>query len=365
MLAQRTWVRSDPVPGRESRQADSNAFLTALAVIVSAYILWIGRSVVLLVLAGVLLAVLLRTAAAWLERNLHIPRRLSLPVALLVLAMSLAAGVWLRGPAIADQIDQLQQKLPQAAKLLVERIGAQNWGRWLIAHGYGAEQMPRAMELLPRVSGILSTTMGFVAALLIVLFLGITMAAEPETYYEGVANLFDPKDRAAVTHLLTKIGTALRWWLKARLISMCAVGLMAFAGLLLLRVPLAGTLGVLAALLTFIPNVGPFLSAIPPVLLAFSNTPRQALSVIFLFCTIHLIEGFFITPIAEREAVHLPPALTLSVQMLLAFVAGPLGVALAAPITTISMAVVRARSSLLKPIEDQEGIRCPQVASAG
>jgi predicted PurR-regulated permease PerM len=112
-------------------------------------------------------------------------------------------------------------------------------------------------------------------------------------------------------------------------------------GLAVLGVPLAGTLGVLAALLTFIPNVGPFLSAIPPVLLAFSNSSRQALLVILLFCAVHALEGFLITPVAERAAVHLPPALTLSVQLLLAVIIGPIGIALAAPLTTVAMVLVR------------------------
>src|SRR5262249_17385904 len=89
------------------------------------------------------------------------------------------------------------------------------------------------------------------------------------------------------------------------------------------------TLGLLAALLTFIPNVGPVLSAIPPILLAFTVSPRHAFFVVLLFGGVHAMEGLLITPIAERTLVRLPPGLTLSVQLVLAFVAGGLGVALA------------------------------------
>lgn len=90
------------------------------------------------------------------------------------------------------------------------------------------------------------------------------------------------------------------------------------------------------------PQCGPFPSAIPPVLLAFGNGQRQAFFVVLLFWALHAIEGFLITPIAERTAVHLPPALTFSAQMLLAVIAGPVGIALAAPLTTVGVTLVRA-----------------------
>lgn len=315
--------------------------LTASALLVVLYVLWITRTLLLLIFAGALLALMLRSGSAWIEQRLHVGRRWSLPLVVIFAVAVLSFGIWLRGPAIEVQIDQLQEKLPQAARVLVARVNSQGWGQWLVAHGVGVEQLPRAMDVLPRVTGVLSSTAGFLAGIMIILFLGIAMAAEPETYYKGVVRLFRPRARAYASYVAAEIARALRWWLVARFVSMSAVGAMAFLGLWMLGIPLAGTLGVLAALLAFIPNVGPFLSVIPPVLLAFGDGPRQVIFVIALFCAIHAIEGFFVTPIAERAAVQLPPALTFSAQMLLAIVAGPVGFALAAPLTTVAMVLVR------------------------
>ena len=328
--------------GTRSLQAKTSVVvLTASAVLVLLYVSWLGRTVLLLIFAGILLAVMLHSAASWLEKRLRIRRRWALPLVVMAVAAILGLGVWLRGPAIAAQIDQLQERLPLAAKSFVESVGAKDWGRWLVAHGFGPEHLPRAIDMLPRLTGALSTTLGFLAGLVIIIFLGITIAAEPQTYRRGVEHLFPPSLRSDAACVMEDLGRALRWWLVARLASMCAVGVMVTIGLLVLRVPLAGTLGALAALLTFIPNVGPFLSAIPPVLLAFSNGPRQALFVILLFWAVHALEGLLITPIAERTAVHLPPALTLSAQLLLAVIIGPIGIALAAPLTTVAMVLVR------------------------
>jgi len=315
--------------------------LTVLGLTALFYGLWVTRVVVLLILAGILVGLVLSSVCGWIETRTRLRRRWSLSLTLLTIAGFLWLGIWLRGPAIENQIDQLHDTLPQAARSFAAQLRTEQWGRWLVNHGFSLEQLPRAMDVLPKVTGVLSSTFGFLAGLAIVFFLGIVIAAEPQTYVRGFEHLFPVTARAYVKYVVAEVAHALRWWLFARFMSMLAVGVMAFLGLWMLGVPMAGTLGVLAALLAFIPNIGPVVSAIPPVLLAFSNGPRQALFVILLFWAVHTIEGFLITPIAERTAVHLPPALTLSVQLLLAVLIGVMGIALAAPITTIAVVLVR------------------------
>jgi predicted PurR-regulated permease PerM len=135
---------------------------------------------------------------------------------------------------------------------------------------------------------------------------------------------------------------------------MIAVGLLIFTGLWILRIPLAGTLGVIAACLTFIPNVGPILSAVPAGSLAFAISPTKGLLTILVFFLVHFIEGNFVTPLAERGIVKLPPGLTLFAQLLLASVAGPLGIVLAAPLTAgVSGAVL----ALIAAQEDRDNLR--------
>lgn len=131
----------------------------------------------------------------------------------------------------------------------------------------------------------------------------------------------------------------LRAWLLAKPVSMATIGVLVTIGLFVIRVPLAGTLGILAAFLTFIPNLGPILSVIPAALLAFAVSPTKGVLTMAWYCVAHFLEGNVITPLAERKIVRLPPALTLAVQLLLASVAGALGVALAAPLTAVMLGV--------------------------
>jgi predicted PurR-regulated permease PerM len=114
---------------------------------------------------------------------------------------------------------------------------------------------------------------------------------------------------------------------------MCAIGAFVTIGLWALQIPLAGTLGILAALMTFIPNLGPLLSVLPAALLAFASGPSKGLMTISLFALAHFFEGNLVTPLAERNIVKLPPVLTLTMQLLLATLTGFAGLALAAPFT--------------------------------
>jgi predicted PurR-regulated permease PerM len=93
--------------------------------------------------------------------------------------------------------------------------------------------------------------------------------------------------------------------------------------------------------LAFIPNIGPIISAVPAILIALATSPERAVGVALLFWGVHALEGLFVTPVAERRAVKLPPALTIGVQVLLGLAGGVLGVALAAPLTAAGLVLVR------------------------
>jgi len=179
------------------------------------------------------------------------------------------------------------------------------------------------------------------ACLLLIVMASLYVAAEPEFYLRAMQRIVPSSIWPKVEACLGGAVRTLRFWLLSRLISMSAVGLMVAAGLWLLRIPPAGTLGIITALLTFIPNIGPIVSALPAALLAFAISPAKGFLTIGVFCLAHFIEGNFVTPLADRQIVKLPPFLTLSVQLLLAPVTGALGVALAAPLLAAILRIVR------------------------
>jgi predicted PurR-regulated permease PerM len=112
-------------------------------------------------------------------------------------------------------------------------------------------------------------------------------------------------------------------------------------GLWLLGIPLAFTLGLFTALMIFVPYVGALISEIPAFLVALNQSPRTAIYVIVLYLSLHVVEGYLLTPLVQKRAVHLPPVLTILMQFLLWNIAGLLGVAVATPLAAAGLILVK------------------------
>lgn len=321
-------------------------------------VMWMARTIFLLFFAAVLCSLLLTTATDWLRAKLKLPHGIALVTVVLIAAGFTALGIWQRGSAIAEQFLKLQIDLPLAIHKLYGQLQATDWGQWLLARlRENAQQTGGLAFAVSRIGGVVLTSATAIGALVILCIASLYFAAEPEIYLNGLRFITPPRYQGLIERCLTSAATQLRWWLLAKFISMIAVGILISIGLWILRVPLAGTLGIIAALLTFVPNVGPMLSAVPAGLLAFAISPTKGLLTISLFILVHFIEGNFVTPLTEREIVKLPPALTLAVQLFLATITGALGVALAAPLTAAASGIVLAlRVEMNKVNKDNDSL---------
>lgn len=171
------------------------------------------------------------------------------------------------------------------------------WTRQALANAPPAKDfMPDRPDVLAKVTGVFSNTLGALANFVIVIAIGIYLAADPDAYVHGFARLFPKPRRARVLEVLAAIGTTLRWWLMGKFLSMIVVGVLTAAGLWLLGIPLAVTLALIAAALTFIPNIGPILAVVPAALLALLQSPMQVVYVCLLYLGIQTFESYLLTP---------------------------------------------------------------------
>ncbi|HEV2132796.1 MAG TPA: AI-2E family transporter [Terracidiphilus sp.] len=327
-------------PDRFKKRSFFVVFVCMVSV-VALLLLWQARSILLLLFAGYIGALILATLTSKFQSWFHLRKRgLAFSIVIVALVAGLAAGIWLRGPALVYEFGDLRVDIAAAVRELTTRFQAQGWGRWVIAHSGDSSQISRALStMLSGVGGAIYLTASTIAGLFLIMISSIYLAAEPEFYLRGIRRVLPARHRTTIEACFAAATRMLRSWLLAKVVSMAIVGVFVTVGLLVLRVPLAGTLGTIAALLTFIPNLGPIVSVIPAALLAFAISPMKGILTIALFCVAHLLEGNIVTPLAERKIVRLPPALTLAVQLLLASLAGALGVALAAPLTAVMLGI--------------------------
>jgi predicted PurR-regulated permease PerM len=317
--------------------------LVVLGVLLVVALVWIAIDVLLLVFAGLLLATFVRTLSDLLEERTSLRGRWALGAVLVSLLGILVVGGALFAPEVATQVEQLGQRLPQAAERAEELVRSTAWGGQLL------EQLPANLSgllagqwgVLSRATGFFSTTLGVLANLGIVLFVGVYVAVDPEPYRAGLLRLVPISRRERALQVLAAVHHAMRWWLFGQLLSMTLIGTATAIGLSILGVPLALALGLLTALLTFIPFLGPLLSVVPATLLAFVQSPTLALYVVALYAGVQFLESNFVTPLVQERAVSLPPALTIAAQVLAGILLGALGVLLATPLTAVALVLVR------------------------
>jgi predicted PurR-regulated permease PerM len=182
---------------------------------------------------------------------------------------------------------------------------------------------------------------GGVANAVLMIVLGLCLAASPGMYYRGTLQLVPKDARPSVDVALSATGQGLERWLFGQMISMAAIGTLTAIGLTPLGMPLALSLGLIAGLLAFVPFFGPIASGLLAIVLAFTQGPQQALYVALLCVAIQQIEGFVLMPLIPKWTVSLPPALGLLSVVVFGLLFGLSGAIFATPLMVVLMIVVQ------------------------
>ena len=298
-------------------------------------------NVLLLVFAGILFAVFVRGLSRFVfGRFEKLPDKVGIIVTLLFLvAISIAFTIFL-APQLGEQVPKLAEELPKAINSLREKTDFFSWLEDYVESGDG--QTPTFNEkLTDKVMGLFVSTFGALTGFFIILFVGIYLSFTPFYYVGGFFSLLPSAWRPRADEVTQALDHALSHWLIGRFVGMLVVSICTYVGLLLLGIPLPLSLAVLAGLLTFIPNIGPILAAVPPILLGYMQSPSAALYVFALYLGIQAIESYLITPLIQQREVSLPPVLTLTSQLFFASLFGFLGLLLATPLTACGLVLVK------------------------
>lgn len=309
----------------------------AATLIVLLVVIWQIGQALLVIFASCLFAVFLSGCASWISRRTPLAYGWCLTIVMLVLIAVTAAAISFLGVQIAQQATELYQRLLdtlQEGRSWIQQFG---WGQALLEQ---AEDERQISEWTTSAMRVLRTTLSGLALGVLVVVIGLYLAGTPDLYKHGVLRLVPIDKRPRGAEVLDALGRALQGWLLAQFVSMAVIGTLVAIGLWMFGIELWLILGLLAGVLTFIPNLGPILAGIPPILLALNQSPWIALGVLAYFTAVQLLEGYFVTPMVQHRVIRLPPAAILSIQLLMAYAFGMLGVAVAAPLLAALMVAV-------------------------
>ena len=305
------------------------------------FLLKSAMDILLLIFAGILFAIFIRGLSRFLfVRFIGLPENLAIVTTLLLLVAACTAFIILLAPQLAAQGAKLAQQLPDALENIRQKTNSLDWLKELVKSKDSAPFIA-AGKITGEFFGIFANTLDIVSSLFVILFVGLYLCFTPQYYVNGFLRLFPLSWRGRGYEIFQALNHILGRWLIGRFVGMLLVGLLTFLGLLFFGVTLPLGLAVLAGLLTFIPYLGPIISAVPAVLLGYMQSLTTGLYVILLYLIIHMIESYFITPLIQQKEVSLPPVLTLAAQVLLGSLFGLPGLILATPLTAGALILVK------------------------
>jgi predicted PurR-regulated permease PerM len=325
---------------------------------------WNFAATLFLIFAGILLGVALNAMTGMLGRVVKLPHTLRLTIVCLVLAGFLSGVVFLGGATIAQQATVLSDTIKSqliSVKTFLERNGIDT-GYFDLGNQAATSQasstsatpgaapthnLPSAGAIASSGGAIVSQTLklllGTVSAVgnfFIVLFLGLTFAAQPSVYRSGLLFIVPARHRARATVIVDRIGETLERWLIAQIVTMFAVFVVTWIGLAIIGIQSSFILGIQAGLLAFIPTVGALIGGLIVVLASLASGWVAAASAFALFLGVHVLESYILTPIIQRQALDIPPATLFSFQILLGVVFGIWGLALALPLIAVAKVMI-------------------------
>ncbi len=313
-----------------------------IVLLISLYVLWQIRQLLLLVFTAIVIATALNRLARQLQK-LGISRGLAILLSVGILLTILAGFFWLIVPAFSGQFQQLAELFPKGlarsefwAAQLEKYVPPQLTPYLPDVDGLVRQIQPLANQLFQRFFTFFSSSFGFVVDFLLVLILTLMFISDPQPYRKAFICLFPSFYRRRVNTILDRCEKALRGWLIGILFNMFVIASLSGIGLFILGIPLPLAQAALAGILTFIPNVGPVLSVIPPMAIALLDAPWKSLAVLGLYVGIQQLETNFLTPVVMAQQVSLLPAVTLLSQVFFATFFGFLGLVLALPLTVVA-----------------------------
>jgi predicted PurR-regulated permease PerM len=346
--------RKHPAPGVSPTATFAKKVAVAvsitLALLIVVLLVWYGRTVMLLVFAGILVGIFLQWGKRGLMRYLRLPGFVALALLLLFLIAVFGVMLGFMVPIVIEQAFELARAIPEAidkARGWLYRFGwerllptasdsQENAGEMLL--GENREEM---MDALKDIVGIFSTTFGAFFGMVVIMVIGIYISADHGLYIQGVLRLLPERRRPRAIEVMGSLAHVLRWWLLGQSVSMLILGSTVFVGLRAIGIPNAMVLAVFTAIMTFIPNLGPLIAFIPIALTTMTVGTVELVYVGIFYLFIQNLEGFFITPMIHRKVITMPPVLILATQVLLFELAGFLGVLLAVPLLACAMVLTK------------------------
>jgi predicted PurR-regulated permease PerM len=319
----------------------------AFALFLAIYFVYQIRAIVLVFLLTLLFSIIISGPVDYLQRK-GVGRALGTLIVFAGLALILIVAGYSMGSVVESQVRGLIESAPTLLSDAQDQIA-----QLQSTLGLESGLLPDPQQLMDSARNLLSgdTFSTFVSVsagvanvfsfLVVILIATIFTVAWPAPLVNGFVALWPAGRRGRVREILGELYKTVQRWFLGQLTSMTIIGMLFTVALFLIGIPFALLLGILSGLLAFIPFVGPFISIIPPILLALAQDPILALWVLLAYAVVQFIEGNVIQPVVMNRAVSLHPTVIVFALLIMSTLFGFVGLLLAIPLIAALQVLVR------------------------
>lgn len=301
--------------------------------------LYIIRDIILTLVVAMLLASAMDPLVEWLYHRTRFPRGLSVILVYLIFISLVGLIIYFVIPAMVTQFHELAGNLGSVKEALASRTSLLT--RVLDQLGITSGFSEIGKQFTKITSSFFATTLGvFTGIIQIIATLAISfyLISSENGMKNLIKSLVPFKHKAYAVALTEKVEKKIGRWLLGQLILSGFIFLLTLIGLSALGVKFALALALLAGLLEIVPYLGPILSAVPAVFVAFVQSPPLALFVVLLYIVVQQIENYVLQPKVMGKTVGANPVVILLAILIGFKLAGILGMLLAVPIVaTVSV----------------------------
>lgn len=308
---------------RQKIDISHRTIVFTVVLILGLWMMFLIRDLLVLLFIAVIFMSALNPLVNFFVKNIRFPRALAIGFTYLIIITLFGGLLASLLPIIIEQVSRFIANFPR-----------------LIEQGFFIPYIDQGLlqsELSELSRGIFSLTFTLFDNILAVIFLLVLtyyLLLEKENLEKRIASLFVGKEER-VRSSLVKIEDKLGGWVRGQVVLSLVIGLLSYIGLIVLNIPYALPLALLAGLFEVVPVIGPILSAIPAVLIALTISPVLALGVAAMFFVIQQLENHLIVPQVMQRAVGLNPLVVILAVAIGSKILGVAGALLAVPLAVV------------------------------
>lgn len=307
--------------------------LVAGAILLLVNVWWVMR----LIIIAILVFYALNPAVNYLSSFRGLPRMVAVVIVLLALMLLLVLLFNFLIPVIVSELQDLARFIPRYTGDVLPYL--EEWGQLLerpevaeVLQGF-VEDLPGTLqEALYQATAFTRAVVTGVAEVLLVLFMVFYLLRDSRALRKSLLRYAPNLYRTQTIHVLGVVDDKVGSYLRGNLIRCTAVGVLTGIVLSWMDVPFASMLGVLAGILNIIVYIGPFLAAIPAVLIALTESLGLALAVAVVYMVVQAIDAFVFTPQLLGRAVNLHPFTVVVAILVGGSLLGVLGIIIGIPL---------------------------------